>query len=193
MDAGREDGLEVALAAARARAVGAGGVDVGAVFDAHGKYVARVLRCLGVRDQELADVCQEVFLVVQRRLRELDGRASLRTWLYAICVRKALAARRDAARRRAREAPETSEPIGERTPQDELERTRRLAQAIEILGGIAEDKRAVFVLYEVEQLPMPEVAEIVGCPLQTAYSRLYAARKEIAEALRRLRAGGRAE
>ena len=101
--------------------------------------------------------------------------------------------RRDAARRRMREAGIEVDPEHDVTPHDELERTRRLAQAIEILGGIGEDKRIVFVLYEVEQLPMAEVADIIGCPLQTAYSRLYAARKEIAEALRRLRAGGRAE
>ncbi|MDQ3036443.1 MAG: RNA polymerase sigma factor [Myxococcota bacterium] len=193
MDAPCEDELDVALAAARARA-GAG--EVGAIFDAHGAYVARVLRCLGVRDQELPDACQEVFVVVQRRLHELDGRAALRTWLYAICVRKALGLRRDAARRRSREVgepSEASEPRTESTPEDELERTRKLAQALGILEEIAEEKRVVFVLYEVEQLPMSDVAEIVACPLQTAYSRLYAARREISGALRRLRAGGRAE
>ena len=193
MDAPCEDELDVALAAARARA-GAG--DVGAIFDAHGAYVARALRCLGVRDQELADACQEVFLVVQRRLHELEGRAAMRTWLYAICMRKALGLRRDAARRRGREAGEptaATEPRTESTPHEELERTRKLAQALAILESIADEKRLVFVLYEVEQLPMSEVAEIAGCPLQTAYSRLYAARREIADALRRLRAGGRAE
>jgi RNA polymerase sigma-70 factor (ECF subfamily) len=193
VDAPCEDELEVALAAARARA-GAG--EVGAIFDAHGAYVARALRCLGVRDQELGDACQEVFLVVHRRVHELEGRAAMRTWLYAICVRKALSMRRDAARRRSREAgepTEATEPRTEQTPEAELERTRKLAQALGILEEVAEDKRVVFVLYEVEQLPMSEVAEIVQCPLQTAYSRLYAARREIAEALRRLRAGGRAE
>lgn len=156
MGARREDGQEGSLGER------SGALDVGAIFDAHGAYVARALRCLGVRDQDLPDVCQEVFLVVQRRGAELDGRASMRTWLYAICIRKALAVRRDAARRRAREAPSVDEPPGEGTPQDELERTRKLAQAIAILDGIAEEKRVVFVLYEVEQLAMPEIAQMVG-------------------------------
>ena len=81
----------------------------------------------------------------------------------------------------------------EKTPEDDLVRTRALAVAVEILADLDDDKRAVFVLYEVEQLPMSEVAEALGCPLQTAYSRLYAARKEIARTLKRLKANGRVE
>jgi RNA polymerase sigma-70 factor (ECF subfamily) len=174
--------LEVALPA-----------DVASVFDEHGAWCARVLRCLGVRDQELPDAVQEVFIVVQRRLAEFEGRASLRTWLYGICVRKALGLRRDAARKRKREGAIEREPRSERTPHDDLEKVRKLALALEILGGIGEDKRVVFVLHDVEQLPMSEVVEVVGCPLQTGYSRLYAARREIAGALRRLAAKGRIE
>lgn len=190
MDARLRAGLDVSLAGS---AEGTASAGVGTVFDEHAAYVGRVLRCLGVREQELGDAIQEVFLVVQRRYHELDERGKVRSWLYAICIHKALSVRRDAARRRMRESSTEIEAEDERTPLDVLERTRRLAQAIEILGAIGEDKRAVFVLYEVEQLPMAEVADIVGCPLQTAYSRLYAARKEIAETLRRLKLGGRAE
>ncbi len=62
-----------------------------------------------------------------------------------------------------------------------------------ILDGLDDDKRAVFVLFEIEELPMTEVAMAVGCPLQTAYSRLHAARREVEAAMHRLRAkqGGR--
>jgi len=163
------------------------------LFDAHAPYVGRTLRCLGVRDAELADVVQEVFLVVHDRHAELSDPGKIRAWLYAICIRKALSARRDAARKRLREIARDAEPASERTPHDELEKTRRLAQAFSILGALDDDKRAVFVLSEVEQLPMSEVALIVGCPLQTAYSRLQAARREIATTLRRLRARGTIE
>jgi RNA polymerase sigma-70 factor (ECF subfamily) len=51
-----------------------------------------------------------------------------------------------------------------------------------------DDKRAAFVLYEIEELPLREVAEALGCPLQTAFSRLQAARREIEDALALLRA-----
>lgn len=166
------------------------------VFDAHAAYVGRTLRCLGVREHELGDVIQEVFLVVHGRLDELSDPSRVRAWLYAICVRKALSARRDAARRALREVKDETRVATashETSPHDELETTRRLARALAILEELDEDKRVVFVLHEVEQLAMSEVAEVVGCPLQTAYSRLYAAKKEIAATLRRLRARGTIE
>jgi RNA polymerase sigma-70 factor (ECF subfamily) len=51
-----------------------------------------------------------------------------------------------------------------------------------VLDGLDSAKREVFVLYELEELAMPEVAGLVGCPLQTAYSRLHAARRIVFEA-----------
>jgi RNA polymerase sigma-70 factor (ECF subfamily) len=166
-------------------------LDLAAVFDAHATFVGRTLRCLGVHDREVPDAMQEVFLVVHRRLPELRKPSALRSWLYAICLRKAMALRRKAARRREESMAEPPEPRGERsTPHDDLEKARALAAALEMLDGLDDDKRAVFVLYEVEQLPMSEVADAVGCPLQTAYSRLYAARRDIKRTLARLRARG---
>ena len=183
-------GLEDAAAIDRAAA--------GALFDAHGAYVARALRCLGVRDSELSDVVQEVFLVVHQRVGSYEGRGAVRTWLYGICVRKALHARRKHARRRAHvvDAPadETRlERATAQTPHDALERSRALESAMAILERISDEKRAVFVLYEVEQLTMEEVTAIVGCPLKTGYSRLHAARRDIASELRSMRARGRLE
>jgi RNA polymerase sigma-70 factor (ECF subfamily) len=163
-----------------------------AVFDAHGPYVMRTLRCLGVPANELDDACQEVFVVVHRRLPELSSPSALKAWLYGICLRRALARRRAAARRR-------EESIGEDTrtvaadQEESVERRERLARALSILESLSDEKRAVFVLYEVEQLTMIEIAEVVGCPMQTAYARLYAARREVEATLKRLRAGGRIE
>ena len=57
-----------------------------------------------------------------------------------------------------------------------------------ILDELDESKRAVFVLYELEELPMAEVAAAVGCPLQTAYSRLHSARATVESAVKRRRA-----
>lgn len=190
MDAPLSDELE----AAASREAGTACPELAEVFDAHAAFVGRALTCLGVRERELADAIQEVFLVVHRRMGELERPGALRSWLYAICLRKAMSFRRRAARRREDSVAEPPEPPGEqRTPHDELERTRALAVALEILDELDDDQRAVFVLYEVEQLAMSEVAEAVGCPLQTAYSRLYAARREVTRRLERLRARGRVE
>lgn len=191
MDAPLSKELEAAAAAeARVREACPG---LAEVFDAHAAYVGRTLTCLGVRDRELADAIQEVFLVVHRRLGELEEPAALRRWLYAICLRKAMTFRRRAARRREDAVSDPPEAKSELTPHEDLERARALAVALEILDELDDDKRAVFVLYEVEQLPMSEVAEAVGCPLQTAYSRLYAARRDVERRLTRLRARGRVE
>ncbi len=58
-----------------------------------------------------------------------------------------------------------------------------------ILDELDDDKRAVFVLYEIEELSMAEVADALGCPLQTAYSRLHAARKLVESAVERAKTG----
>jgi len=180
LESGRADPLPVAL-------------ELVDVFDAHATYVGRTLRCLGVREREVADAIQEVFLVVHRRLPELRNPSALRSWLYAICLRKAMSLRRKAARRREHAVPELPEASDEQTPHDELVRTRALAVALEILGDLDDEKRAVFVLYEVEQLPMSEVAAAIEVPLQTAYSRLYAARREIERRLLRMKARGQVD
>jgi RNA polymerase sigma-70 factor (ECF subfamily) len=68
---------------------------------------------------------------------------------------------------------------------EELEQRRAREKLAQVLERLDEDKRAVFVLYELEELTMPQVAEALGCPLTTAYSRLHAARKTVRAAFAR--------
>ncbi len=161
----------------------------GEVFREHAPFVWRAMRRLGVRDADVEDLCQEVFVIVHRKLPEFEGRSSMRTWIYGIALRVASDHRRRAHVRR--EQPTESVPEERRSaPQlRELERERAKALLDAALSELDDDKRAVFVLYEIEQLDMKEVAEAVGCPLQTAYSRLHAARKRVAVAIAR-RVGG---
>ncbi len=189
MSGAKAEGVEATQAASAEARPG-----LAEVFDAHAAYVGRTLRCLGVRERELPDAIQEVFLVVHRRLPELERPRALRGWIYAICLRKAMSLRRRAARRRESamaEPPERESPLPR--PDEELARGRALATALRLLDALDDDKRAVFVLYEVEQLPMREIAERAEVPLQTAYARLYAARRAIARQLERLRARGETE
>lgn len=154
------------------------------VFREHAPYVWRALRRLGVREADAEDVCQEVFLVVHRRLDGYHGGSTLRTWLYGICLRAASDYRKRAHRRR--ESPAGDDLPDVRAPADQeeqLDRRRARDRLDEALDALDEAKRAVFVLYEIEGLQMPEVAAVVGCPLQTAYSRLHAARKIVTERL----------
>ena len=146
------------------------------VFDEHARYVLRTLRHLGVRDADVEDVAQEVFVTVHRKLPEFEGRSKLRTWLYAICLRVASDHRRRAyvVRERATDNPPVD--TGERSGDEADTSLESRAFVLQLLGELDDDKRAVLVLYEIEGLTMREVAEVVGCPLQTAYSRLHAAR-----------------
>ena len=146
------------------------------VFDEHARYVIRTLRHLGVQEADVDDVAQEVFVTVHRKLPEFEGRSKLRTWLYAICLRVASDHRRRAYM--VREKVTDSPPVdgGERRGDEPDTSLESRAFVLQLLEGLDDDKRTVLVLYEIEGLTMREVADVIGCPLQTAYSRLHAAR-----------------
>lgn len=155
-------------------------LDFVAVYESHAATVLRALRRLGVREADLEDAAQETFVIVHRKLPEFAGRSTVKTWLFGICLRVASDWRQRVHIKReasADEAPERT-TSGE-TPTREIARMQARKKLTALLELLDEDKRTVFVLFELEELPMAEVAKIVGVPLQTAYARLYAARKLI--------------
>jgi RNA polymerase sigma-70 factor (ECF subfamily) len=143
---------------------------------AHAPYVWRTLRRLGVHDADAKDMCQEVFVVVHRRLPDFDGSSSVKTWLCGIAIRVASQYRRRARHRREELAGELPEVVGSAEQEAELRKSELLRRLDAVLDRLDEHKRTVFVLYELEELTMNEIALMLGCPLQTAYSRLHAAR-----------------
>ncbi|MFO0590210.1 MAG: sigma-70 family RNA polymerase sigma factor [Polyangiaceae bacterium] len=154
-------------------------LDFAAVFREHGAFVLRTVRRMGVPPRDVEDIAQNVFLVVHRHLASYEGRGSVKAWLFAI-VRRAVADHRRACRRRP-EIPTLDPPVSAVDPQNEadLDRARERALLDRALSALDDDKREVFILYELEQMAMADVAAAVGCPLQTAYSRLYAARERV--------------
>lgn len=163
--------------------------DIRALVCEHAPYLWRALRHLGVREADLEDACQDVFLVLHRRISDFRGDSSIRTWLYGIGVRVASEYRRRS--HRLLEVPEAEPPIVAQEA-DAFERTAH-RESLDLLASILDqldaEKREVFVLYEVEELSMTDVAEAVGCPVQTAYSRLHAARKLVKMAVDQLERG----
>jgi RNA polymerase sigma-70 factor (ECF subfamily) len=159
-----------------------------ALFHKHAAFAWRVLRRLGVPDEDADDACQEVFVTVHRKLPTFEGRSSPRTWIYGICVRVASDHRKRAGIRR--EVPSVRPPDRSVDAHQEDDVAVREARALldRILDQLDDDKRAAFVLYEIEELSLKDLAAALDCPLQTAYSRLQAARREVEEALHRLRA-----
>jgi RNA polymerase sigma-70 factor (ECF subfamily) len=162
-----------------------------AVHEAHADFVWRSLQRLGVRTADLDDALQEVFIVVHKRLHTYDGSSQLTTWLFGICFRVAAAQRRRAWIRR--ETPTADPPDDEGTPPsdrpDELAAAREArATLARVLDAMDLDKRAVFVMFEIDELSSEEIATILGVPVGTVYSRLSAARKQFQAKLTRVRA-----
>jgi RNA polymerase sigma-70 factor, ECF subfamily len=150
------------------------------IFEENASYVWRVARNLGVSEADVEDICQEVFLAVHHGLAGFRGESSMRTWIYGICFRVVSVYRRRPYHRREETAGDALPDTSFAAPQeDDVDRSRLVARLHAALDRLDEDKRAVFVLYELEERTMAEVAAIVECPLQTAYSRLYAARRAI--------------
>jgi RNA polymerase sigma-70 factor (ECF subfamily) len=160
------------------------------VYREHFQGVWRLLRRLGVPIAVLDDAAQDVFLVVHRKLADFDPRAPLRSWVFAITVRVASEYRRRAARRRA-ECLDDGLPDRAPSPAELGELREEVQLLHQILGELDDDKRMVFVLSELEQLTVPEIAAVTGVNLNTVYSRLRAARKYFDAELNRRRAAAR--
>ncbi|MDF3066400.1 MAG: polymerase sigma factor RpoE [Polyangiaceae bacterium] len=167
-----------------------GTLTVKQVHDLHGEFVWRTLHRMGIRPPHVEDVYQEVFLVVHRRLHTFNGQSAVTTWLYEICFRVAAGYRRKAHFRREELVPDWSEmeTLSSPTPSPErqLVAARRAKQLERILDALPLEYRVVFVMFEVEGLSSEEIAESVGAPIGTVYSRLHRARKRFVRALAKL-------
>lgn len=152
------------------------------VYAGHVAFVWRVLRTFGLRDAQLEDGVQDVFLVVHRRLPEWEGRASITTWLFAIARRVAASHRRRGGGDRTEAL--LDEPVGREDTFAAMSRAQASATVFQVLQQLDEDKRVVFALVELEQLSVPEVARMLDLNLNTAYSRLRLARQAFELAVR---------
>lgn len=154
-----------------------------AIYTEFFRAIWRTLRRLGVEHAQLEDAVQDVFIVVHRRLPEFDGR-SLRGWLYAIAVRVASDYRRGVAHKRTVPLPETLvDPRADPAREIELEESVRLLH--QLLAELDEPKRTVFVLGELEELSVPEIAAALAENQNTVASRLRVARARFDEAFQR--------
>jgi len=162
------------------------------VYAEHGAFVWRSLRRLGVREADIEDVCQEAFVVAHRKLGDFRE-GSMRAWLFAIALRVASDYRKRAHIRTEVALDLAMEPWAAAEQPRQIDRARAKAWLEAILASLEEDKRVVFIAYELEEMPMKDVAAAAGCPLQTAYSRLHAARAHVTSAIARLQKRERSE
>lgn len=162
-----------------------------ALYDELSPMAFRMARRLGVPDEALDDVVQEIFVVVHRRLPEFAERSSPKTWVTGIALRVVQGFRRGARRRLSRLEPtaEVDEyPVHAHGPEVEAERGEAVAFLRAFLDQLDDDKRTAFVLCELEQLTAPEIAEVTGANLNTVYARIRAARRLFEDAIARRRA-----
>jgi RNA polymerase sigma-70 factor, ECF subfamily len=157
-----------------------------ALYEAHVDFVWRNLRRLGVSESDADDSTQEVFVIAHRRYDEFADRGhGPRAWLFQIVLRVASGVRRH--HRRHPEVPDGGVAVDRETidpPQaDAFARREALSKLDAALATIDMARRAVLVLHEIEEMTAPEIAEILGIPLNTVYSRLRIARVELEQAL----------
>jgi RNA polymerase sigma-70 factor (ECF subfamily) len=193
-DAGGRDQLVMVGSRDRSDAPAAApAVSLRELFDMHAPYVWSTLRRLGVPAPDLEDRVHDVFVQVHGHLGDYDTARPVRPWLFGFAFRIASQERRRAHRRHEvpGEAPNAVDPGALPDAQVAAEQDRRLV--LEALDAIALERRAVFVLFELDGVSMEEIARTLGIPVNTGYSRLRAARAEFAAAVKRLRPqrGGR--
>jgi RNA polymerase sigma-70 factor (ECF subfamily) len=162
-------------------------LDVGALFDDHFDYVWGTLRRLGVPSADLEDLVHEVFLKIHLRRADYDDTRNVRPWLFGFAYRVAADYRR-LARHRVEVRGATADVADDQTRADDrvaMNEERALLKAA--LECVEVERRAVLVLHDLDEVPIPEVALALEIPLNTAYSRLRLARNEFAIAAKRLR------
>jgi RNA polymerase sigma-70 factor (ECF subfamily) len=153
-------------------------LDFEELYRAHHDFVWRTLRRMGVGERDAMDAGQKVFLIAHRRLGTFDGRSTIKTWLCGIALRVASDYRRSAIARREVLVGET--PVsasGEADQLRRLEERERLATLDEVLSEMPIEQRAVFVLFELEEMSGEEIAALLAVPEGTVRSRLRLARR----------------
>jgi RNA polymerase sigma-70 factor, ECF subfamily len=158
-------------------------------FQGEFDYLCRALRRLGVRAEDIEDEVHEVFLVLSRKWSEYDPSRPLRPYLFGIAFRVVAARKRRWRRELMHVVDEPAEPSP--GPEEALESSHARALVLRALERVPLPRRAVFVMHDIEEVPMRDVALALSVPLFTGYSRLRKARREFEAALRALQQGPR--
>ncbi|HEY5959560.1 MAG TPA: sigma-70 family RNA polymerase sigma factor [Polyangiaceae bacterium] len=159
------------------------------LYSEYFSFVWSCTRRMGVAEDEIDDVVQEIFLVIHTRLRTLDQPSSLRSWIYGIARRTTSTYRRAKRAKLLSHEMLVSEPDfpypQPPSPLELAEQSDDVRLLWMLLEQIDPEKREVFVLAELDEMTVPDIASAIEIPVNTAYSRLRAARQALEEALAR--------
>jgi RNA polymerase sigma-70 factor (ECF subfamily) len=163
--------------------------DLESIYRTHFDDVYRIVRHLlgpASAREDVDDVAQLVFIAVQKALPAFRGESKTSTWIYGIASRVVLMQLRGWRRqRRLKKALEEEQErfVGTRTPEQAVSDRQEALLVWSCLLRINPKKRIVYVLHEIEGLNGPEIAEILGVPEGTVWTRLHHARRELVAAL----------
>jgi RNA polymerase sigma-70 factor, ECF subfamily len=155
------------------------------IYREYSGFVASLGRRFGIPPDGVDDLVQDVFMVIHSRLHTLEEPQMLRNWIYGVVRRTASNHRRASRARRISGDESAAKEIASQDPTP-LERAQRNAERrllSNLLNTLEEPKRQVLTLVEVQELSVPEAAEVIGIPLNTAYSRLRSARQAFDSAI----------
>lgn len=164
--------------------------DFRALYESEFSYVWNSLRRLGVAPAHIEDVAHDVFVTAWKRLSDFDRSRPIRPWLFGIAFRVASDFRKRASNQREISGEVFDAEDDGRRPDEHVEQTQARALVVKALASIPMERRGVFVMHELDGHPIPHVAEAMGIPLNTAYSRLRLARADFAAAVKRLNLEG---
>src|SRR5262245_36745203 len=160
-------------------------IDIDTLYAEHAAFLTRVLIRLVGDGPHVDDLLQETFLVAHRKRASFDGRSAVRTWLYGIAAHLAMRHRRGAGRWRRALGVYAEQPARvSASPEGELERARAAQLLRAALERLPFKQREVVVLYELEELEGADIAELLGIPINTVWTRLHHGRKRLQELMR---------
>ncbi len=157
-----------------------------AIYREHHGFVWSSLARFGVPFANLDDACQDVFLIVFRRLSDFEGRSQLRTWLFSIARRVAFRQRRGAERAQRKARALALEPPRVECLDAQFDRKRAAILVLRALDDLDDDKRTAVMLHVLEGMSGPQIAQMLGLPVDTAYSRIKAGRRIVRARLKAL-------
>jgi RNA polymerase sigma-70 factor (ECF subfamily) len=158
------------------------------IYQRYFEFVWSSARHLGTSPESIDDVVQEVFIVIHAKLHTIQRPESLRSWIYGV-VRRTVS-----THRRSHNSKETNSvqldtldqiALSGNTPLDAAEQSAQLQVLSALLTQMDAPKREVFILSELEEMTVPEIADALEIPVNTAYSRLRAARQAFEAGLAR--------
>jgi len=158
-----------------------------ALYERELSYVWNTLRRLGISDRDLEDRTHDVFATAIERLPAYDPSRPIRPWLFGIVFRVVIGARRlKPAQSEIFIANPEAVDEGE-NPEDLVSAHEEAVLVQAALSQVPLERRAVLVMHDLDNTPMPEIAAALELRLNTAYSRLRVGRAELIKAIRRLR------